>query len=71
MFVVNTQQCFAFTEDSSYSNVDNTMEGYKVKSALPFKIFSTLVIIYLPVDFEASLAHAKSNEIFSAGCEFA
>merc|ERR550534_1732674 len=23
------------------------------------------------VDFEASLTHAKSNEIFSAGCEFA
>ena len=26
----------------SYSNVDDTLEGYKIKSALPFKIFSTL-----------------------------
>jgi hypothetical protein len=25
----------------SYSNVDNTLEGYKIKSALPYKIFST------------------------------
>ena len=41
-FVDNTQQCFAFTEGSSYSNVDDTMEGYKVKSVLPFEIFSTL-----------------------------
>ena len=28
----------------SYSNVGNTMEGYKIKSALPFKIFSTLAV---------------------------
>ena len=41
-FVDNTQQCFAFTEGSSYSNVDDMMEGHKIKSALPFKIFSTL-----------------------------
>ena len=26
----------------SYSNVDDTLEGYKIKSALPFKIFSTI-----------------------------
>ena len=26
----------------SYSNVDDTLEGYKIKSALPYKIFSTL-----------------------------
>jgi hypothetical protein len=26
----------------SYSNVDDKLEGYKIKSALPFKIFSTL-----------------------------
>ena len=42
MFVDNTQQCFAFTEASSYSNVDNMMEDYKIKSSIPFKIFSTL-----------------------------
>ena len=39
----NNQQCFAFTEGNSYSNVDDTMEGYKIKSALSFKIFSTLI----------------------------
>jgi hypothetical protein len=27
--------------------------------------------LYIPVDFEASLTHAKSNEIFATGCEFA
>ena len=43
-FVDNTQQCFAFTEGSSYSNLDDMMEGYKIKSALPFKIFSTLAV---------------------------
>ena len=26
----------------SYSNVDDKLEGYKIKSALPFKIFSSL-----------------------------
>ena len=26
----------------NYTNVDNTFEGYKIKSAIPFKIFSTL-----------------------------
>ena len=26
----------------SYSNVDDPLDGYKFKSALPFKIFSTL-----------------------------
>ena len=26
----------------SYSNVDDTLEAYKIKSAIPFKIFSTL-----------------------------
>ena len=26
---------------------------------------------YLPVNFQACLAHAKSNEIFATGCEFA
>ena len=26
----------------SYSNVDETLEGYKIKSALPFKILSSL-----------------------------
>ena len=31
---------------SRYSNVDNTTEGYKIKSALPFKIFSTLSNTY-------------------------
>jgi hypothetical protein len=28
----------------SYSNVDDKLEGYKIKSALLFKIFSTLLI---------------------------
>ena len=32
----------SFTEGSGYSIVDNTMESYKIKSAFPFKIFSTL-----------------------------
>ena len=27
---------------SQNSNVDDTLEGYKIKSALPYKIFSTL-----------------------------
>ena len=39
--------------------------------AYGLKILSKKIIVYLPVDFEASLTHAKSNEIFSAGCEFA
>ena len=29
---------------SQNSNVDNTLEGYKIKSALPYKIFSTLLL---------------------------
>ena len=36
----------------SYSNVGNTMEGYKIKSALPFKIFSTLMGIKFGLDCE-------------------
>ena len=28
----------------SYSNVDDTLEGYKIKCALPYYIFSTLLI---------------------------
>ena len=26
----------------SYSNVDDTLEGYRIKFALPYKMFSTL-----------------------------
>ena len=36
----------------SYQGVDHTLEAYKIKSALPFKIFSTLLV--LP-DFQANL----------------
>ena len=36
-FVDNTQRCFDFTEGGSYKNFDNTMEGYKIKSAVPLK----------------------------------
>jgi hypothetical protein len=40
-------------QQQSYSNVDNMLEGYKIKSALPFKIFSTLIMmnkndVYVP-----------------------
>ena len=31
---------------SQNSNVDDTLEGYKIKSALPYKIFSTLLLIF-------------------------
>ena len=29
-----------------FSNVDDTLEGYKIKPALPYKIFSTLPLIF-------------------------
>ena len=34
-------------------------------------IYVEKIFFYSPVDFEASLTHAKSNEIFATGCEFA
>ena len=42
------------TSSSQNSNVDDTLEGYKIKSALPYKFFSTLtecdpeMLAYLP-----------------------
>ena len=32
---------------SQNSNIDDTLEGYKIKSALSFKIFSTLFTMHL------------------------
>ena len=30
----------------SYSNVDDMLDGYKIKFALPYKIFSTLIYTF-------------------------
>jgi ATP-dependent RNA helicase DDX46/PRP5 len=36
----------------SSSNVDDKLEGYKIKSALPFKIFWTLLLLYFQGGFQ-------------------
>ena len=40
---------------SQNSNVDDTLEGYKIKSALPYKIFSTLLTYVCKLNFPFSL----------------
>ena len=39
MFLITEQE----ERMMSYSNVDDVFEGYKIKSALPFKFFLTLL----------------------------
>ena len=39
----------------SYSNVDNMLEGYKIKSTLPYKICSTLLTYECKLNFPFSL----------------
>ena len=46
-FSIIIEKMFCITEHEerkmSYSNDDDVFEGYKIKSALTFKIFSTLL----------------------------